>query len=427
MLDLEWIRHHPHELDQALTQRGMSPLASEILELDRLARDQQTTLQRMQAERNEVAERIGQAKRAGEDTQALTARAHELKQMLPSYEDEAQQRAQKLHDLLATLPNFPDASVPEGENADHNVVVRQWGELPSWSFSPHPHEQVPAAASWLNFEKAAALSGSRFALIHGPLARLERALAQFMLDLHTEVFGYEEVSPPYLVREHALFHTGQLPKMREDLFQTTDNRWLIPTSEVSLANLVADSVLDEQDLPLRYVAYTPCFRAEAGAAGQDTRGLLRLHQFPKVELVSITLPDQSEQEHERMTAAAEEVLKRLELPYRVVVLCTGDMGFSARKTYDLEVWFPAQGCYREISSCSQCGDFQARRMRARYRPSQVLSSKLAYVHTLNGSGVAVGRALAAVIEHYQQADGSIVIPAVLQPYMKGSTVLHARS
>lgn len=425
MIDLEWVRTRPQALDEALLSRGGARCADQVVDLDRQVRECQTALQALQAQRNGLAEKVAQAKRSGQDATSYTEQAQALKTLVPQKEAELHELTQTLTNLLSSLPNPPHASVPHGQDEHGNQELRRHGVPTVLDFTPQPHQKVKAASSWMDEEQAVAMSGSRFVLLQGPLARLERALAQFMLDLHTETWGYQEVTPPYLVREQALYHTGQLPKMREDLFQTLDHRWLIPTSEVSLTNLAVARTFSDDMLPLRYVAYTPCFRKEAGAAGRDTQGLIRLHQFPKVELVSITAPEQSDEEHERMTAAAEDVLKRLELPYRVMVLCAGDMGFSARKTYDLEVWFPHQGCYREISSCSNCGDFQARRMKARYKNPEHPGQK--FVHTLNGSGVAVGRALAAVIENYQQADGSIVVPEVLRPYMRGVSIIHERA
>jgi seryl-tRNA synthetase len=322
--------------------------------------------------------------------------------------------------LLMAIPNLPDADVPDGASEDDNVEIRRWGEPGSFDFEPKEHDDLGAPLG-MDFETAAKLSGARFCLLRGQMARLERALAQFMLDLHSEQHGYTEVNTPVMVRDEPLLGTGQLPKFAEDLFRTTDDRWLIPTAEVTLTNTVADQILDASALPQRLTAFTLCFRSEAGAAGKDTRGMIRQHQFEKVEMVSIVAPEESEAEHQRMTACAEAVLQKLELPYRVLALCTGDMGFSARKTYDLEVWLPGQGKYREISSCSNTGDFQARRMKARYRPEGEKQTR--FVHTLNGSGVAVGRALVAVLENYQQADGSVRVPEALKPYMGGLEVL----
>jgi seryl-tRNA synthetase len=321
-----------------------------------------------------------------------------------------------LNEALAALPNIPLEDVPVGEDEDDNVLVREWGEKPAFDFTPKEHFDIGEALDQMDFETAAKLSGSRFAVLRRDLARMERALAAFMLDLHTEEFGYTEVLPPFLVRDDAMFGTGQLPKFADDLFHTEDGYWLIPTAEVSLTNLVREEILAADDLPMRFTAWTPCFRAEAGAAGKDTRGLIRQHQFSKVELVSIAAPEHSLDELERMTACAEEILKRLDLPYRILTLCTGDMGFAARKTYDIEVWLPGQERYREISSCSVCGEFQARRMNARYRAGD---KDLHFVHTLNGSGLAVGRTMVAILENCQESDGSVRVPEALQPYMNG--------
>jgi seryl-tRNA synthetase len=323
--------------------------------------------------------------------------------------------------MLAELPNLPADEVPDGADEAANLLVRRKGDAPRFNFEPASHETIGERLELMDFRRAGKLSGSRFVVLRQDLARLERALAQFMLDLHTREFGYQEISPPLLVRDEAVFGSGQLPKFAEDLFRTTDGLWLIPTAEVPLANLVADEILDERDLPLRFTAWTPCFRSEAGAAGKDTRGMIRQHQFMKVELVSVTTPEQSAAEHERMTACAEEVLKRLGLAYRVMLLSSGDMGFAALKTYDIEVWLPGQGTYREISSCSNCGAFQAQRMKARYRPAEGRGTRP--VHTLNGSGLAVGRTLIAILENFQHEDGSVTIPPVLQPYMGGQKLI----
>jgi seryl-tRNA synthetase len=340
---------------------------------------------------------------------------------MPELELEARTFGDELQALLAMLPNLPAADVPDGPDETANVELRRIGAPRTFDFTPKDHAALGEALGMMDFETAARLSGARFVVLKAGLARLERAIAQFMLDMHTGEFGYTEVAPPVLVRDEALYGVGQLPKFAEDMFRTTGGLWLIPTSEVSLTNLVAEQIVEAASLPLRLTAYTPCFRSEAGAAGRDTRGMIRQHQFPKVELVSICRPDQSEAEHERMTGAAESVLKRLELPFRTVVLCSGDMGFAARKTYDIEVWLPGQNAYREISSCSNCGDFQARRMRARWREAG--GKQTQFVHTLNGSGLAVGRTMIAVMENCQQADGSIVLPAALKPYMGGLDVL----
>jgi len=423
MFDLKWIRDNPDAFDTAMRRRGLDPQADRVLELDRRHRAAQTELQEMQSRRNAASKDIGQKMKAGEReaAEALKAEVADLKQRMEASEAEATRLAGELDDLLSGLPNIPAEDVPEGADESANVRLRDWGEPPAFDFAPRQHFELGEALGEMDFEAAAKLSGSRFVVMRGRVARLHRALAQFMIDLHIQENGYLEVAPPVLVRDRALFGTGQLPKFGEDLFRTTDDYWLIPTAEVPLTNLAAEEILDEDDLPQRYTAFTPCFRAEAGAAGKDTRGMLRQHQFEKVELVSIAHPDHSAAEHERMTACAEKVLQRLEIPYRVMVLSTGDMGFAAQKTYDIEVWLPGQGTYREISSCSNCGDFQARRMRARFRPKGEKHTR--FVHTLNGSGIAVGRALIAVMENHQRADGSIAVPAALRPYLGGLEVI----
>ncbi len=424
MFDLRWIRESPEEFDAGLKRRGLEPAAARVLGLDAKRRESQTALQELQTRRNESSRAIGEAKRKGEDASAAMAEVAQLKQKMAETEEAERAAAAELDDLLTGLPNTPGPDVPEGPDETANVTVRTQAEAPKFDFAPKEHFELGEALGLLDFETAAKLSGARFAVMRGALARLHRAIANFMIDLHTEEHGYTETAPPYLVRDSALFGTGQLPKFGEDLFRTTDDFWLIPTAEVPLTNLVAGDILEESALPIRVTALTPCFRSEAGAAGKDTRGMLRQHQFDKVELVSIAAPDQSDEELERMTTCAEEVLKRLGLHYRVVVLSTGDMGFAARKTHDIEVWLPGQDAYREISSCSNCGDFQARRMKARFRPAGEKGTR--FVHTLNGSGVAVGRALIAVMENYQRADGSIEIPEVLRPYMGGlDAIAHA--
>jgi seryl-tRNA synthetase len=417
MHDLRWIREAPQDFDAALARRGLQPVAAEILDLDGERRRVQTELQDLQARRNEASKQIGQKKRAGEDAAALMDEVAGLKDGMAAAEERERTLGERLDDLLAGLPNALDVDVPDGPDESANVEIRTHGAQPAFDFAPREHYELGEALGGLDFDAAAKLSGSRFVVLRGQIARLHRALAQFMLDLHTREHGYLEVQPPLLVRDHVLFGTGQLPKFGEDQFRTEEGFWLIPTAEVPLTNLVADDIVAEADLPLRFTAHTPCFRSEAGAAGRDTRGMLRQHQFEKVELVSIAHPERSAEEHERMTACAEEVLKRLGLHYRVVVLASGDTGFGARKTYDLEVWLPGQGAYREISSCSNTGDFQARRMKARFRPQEGKGNR--FVHTLNGSGVAVGRALIAVLETYQQADGSVRVPDALAPYMGG--------
>lgn len=421
MLDLKAIRETPQVVDRALARRGISLAATNLLSLETKRRDQQTVLQQIQARRNDISRQVGEMKRRGENADALMAEVASLKDQMAVAETEEKKLSDALEAELSRLPNMPADDVPDGKDETANTVVRTVGQLRNFSFTPREHDELGSQLGLMDFETAAKISGARFVVLKGALARLERALASFMLDLHTREFGYTEVAPPLMVRDESLYGTGQLPKFADDLFQTTAGLWLIPTAEVSLTNLSADTIIDEEKLPIRVTAYTPCFRSEAGAAGKDTRGMIRQHQFTKVELVSITHPDKSDEEHERMTSCAEEILKRLELPYRVLLLCTGDMGFSARKTYDLEVWLPGQKKYREISSCSNCGDFQARRMKARLRPAG--SKNTRFVHTLNGSGLAVGRTLVAVLENYQQEDGSITIPTILRPYMGGTEVI----
>jgi len=430
MHDIRAIRDDSKAFDAALARRGLPPVADEILALDARRRECLTALQEAQNRRNEASRQIGAAKARGDDAgaQALIEEIATLKGRLQEAEDEARRLEDELNSRLAGLPNLPLEDVPLGEDESANQLVREVGERPRFDFAPKQHFELGEALGLMDFETAAKLSGARFVILKGALARLERALAQFMLDLQTQEHGYTEIQPPLLVRDDVMFGTGQLPKFAEDQFAATagthnerDRWWLIPTAEVPLTNLVRESILDEADLPIRVTAYTPCFRAEAGAAGRDTRGMIRQHQFTKVELVSITTPEQSGAELERMTGCAEEVLKRLGLAYRVMMLSTGDLGFSARKTYDIEVWLPGQDQYREISSCSVCGDFQARRMNARYRPAEGKGTR--FVHTLNGSGLAVGRTLVAVLENCQNADGSITVPDVLRPYMGGLEVI----
>ncbi len=416
VFDLKWLREHPEDFDRNLERRGLPPAAAEILALDAERRALETRLQDEQARRNRLSREIGERRRRGEAVEALMAEVAALKERVKEGEIRLRELAETLTQKLASFPAILAADVPDGVDEEDNRLERSVGEPRRFPFTPLPHDELGARLG-MDFARAARISGARFVLLERGLARLERALAQFMLDLHIREHGYTEVSVPLLVRDRALFGTGQLPKFGEDLFRTTADLWLIPTAEVPLTNLVAGEILAEEDLPLRLTAGTPCFRAEAGAAGRDTKGMIRQHQFEKVELVSITTPEQSAEEHERMTACAEKVLSALGLPYRVMTLCSGDTGFAATKTYDLEVWLPGQGRYREISSCSNCGDFQARRMAARYRPGG--EKRTRHVHTLNGSGVAVGRALIAVLENYQEADGSVVLPEVLRPYMGG--------
>jgi seryl-tRNA synthetase len=473
MHDIKAIRDNPQAFDAALKRRGLEPMSASLLAIDEKRRAAILASEQAQARRNSASKEIGDAKKAKDDARAakLMAEVAELKTTMPQLEAAAKAADEELARELAAIPNLPLDDVPEGVDEHGNVQRHVFGKIRNYAFNPKPHDDLGGALGFMDFETAAKLSGARFVVLKKGLARLERAIGQFMLDLHTNEHGYTEVNPPLLVRDPVMFGTGQLPKFRDDQFatmkvksstnlnellgetrarlahdgrelrelseaelnreiQTTfdqfespETLWLIPTAEVPLTNLVRESIVDENELPLRFTALTPCFRAEAGAAGRDTRGMIRQHQFTKVELVSITTPETSRDEHERMLSSAEEVLRRLDLHYRVMTLCAGDMGFSAQKTYDIEVWMPGQGeggAYREISSCSVCGDFQARRMDARYRDS---SGKPRFVHTLNGSGTAVGRALIAVMETYQQEDGSIAVPDVLQPYMGGVKVV----
>jgi seryl-tRNA synthetase len=448
VLDIKWIRDHPVAFAKGLKDRGFGdPTATlnRILSLDEERRAAIQKLQDAQARRNAASKEIGQAKAKKDEAAAkgLMDEVASLKGAIQEGEESERRLDKELGDLLAAIPNMPAADVPVGPDAEANVELRKVGTPKTFAFQLKQHFELGEALGLMDFDTAAKLSGSRFVVLKGALARLERALSQFMLDLHTSEHGYTEINPPLLVRDDTMFGTAQLPKFRDDQFSTRrstpaevppdeilrdgrivhaatpvkDTLWLIPTAEVPLTNLVREEIVDEAKLPIRVTAGTPCFRAEAGAAGKDTRGMIRQHQFSKVELVSIATPEQSADEHERMTACAETVLKRLEIPYRTVVLSTGDMGFAAQKTYDLEVWLPGQGAYREISSCSNCGDFQARRMNARYKPKGAKDTR--FVHTLNGSGVAVGRALIAVMENYQEEDGSIRVPDVLKPYMGG--------
>ncbi|WP_420381714.1 serine--tRNA ligase [Novosphingobium sp.] len=422
MHDIRLIREHPAAFDAGLARRGSPAASAEILAIDTARRALVTRMQEAQARRNEASKAIGAAMAKGDrnSAEALKAEVAALKEQLPAREDDERRLTAELHNALAGLPNLPADEAPDGADEADNVEVLRWGTPRSFDFTPREHADIGPALG-LDFETGAMISGARFTFLRGGMARLHRALAQFMLDFQTGTNGYVECITPLLVRDEAVFGTGQLPKFADDLFRTTDGRWLIPTAEVSLTNSVREQILADAALPLRMTALTPCFRSEAGAAGRDTRGFIRQHQFEKVELVSITRPDDSAAEHERMTLCAEAVLQALELPYRKVRLCTGDMGATARLTYDLEVWLPGQNAYREISSCSNCGDFQARRMNTRYRPEGSKSTE--FVHTLNGSGLAVGRTLVAVLENYQQADGSVEVPAVLAPYVAGLTRL----
>lgn len=424
MHDLKYIRENPQDFDAALIRRGAAPVAASILALDESRRAILTEMQNAQARRNEASKAIGAAMGKGDTAtaEALKAEVAQLKDILPSLEERERGAGAELDSLVAGLPNLPAADTPDGADETDNVEIARWGSPRNFDFEPRDHADVGPVLG-LDFETGVAISGARFTFMRGQMARLNRALGQFMLDYQTAQRGYTECATPYLVRQESLFGTGQLPKFAEDNFQTTDGRWLIPTAEVSLTNSVREQILEESALPIRLTALTPCFRSEAGAAGRDTKGLIRQHQFEKVELVSIVRPEDSAAEHERMVESAEGILQALQLPYRKMLLCTGDMGASARRTYDLEVWLPGQGLYREISSCSNCGDWQARRMNTRYRAAETKSN--VFVHTLNGSGLAVGRTLVAVLENYQQADGSVIIPDALLPYMGGLTKLEA--
>jgi seryl-tRNA synthetase len=441
MHDIKWIRDNPDDFDKGLKRRGLFAEAVRLIALDERRREAIQKVETAQARRNAASREIGAAKKSNEQDAAerLMAEVAELKTKIPALEDDERKLSKELDDAVARIPNLPAADVPEGKDANDNIEHHHFGASREYGFTPKQHFDLGEALGQMNFETAAKLSGARFVVLQRGLARLERALGQFMLDLHIGEHGYTEVNPPLLVRDEVMFGTTQLPKFEDDQFWAVSGELLrpeaadpqragvelnmlranrlglIPTAEVPLTNLVRESIIDEAQLPLRFTALTPCFRAEAGAAGKDTRGMIRQHQFSKVELVSITAPEASKDEHERMLACAEEVLRRLELHYRVVTLCAGDMGFAAQKTYDIEVWLPGQGAYREISSCSVCGEFQARRMGARYRAKE--GRQLRHVHTLNGSGVAVGRALIAVMETYQQQGGSIAVPDALQPYM----------
>jgi seryl-tRNA synthetase len=422
--DIKWIRDNAAAFDGALQRRGLDPLSASLIAIDDKRRTILTALQEAQARRNAASKDIGKAKASKDEATAakLMEEVAALKDSITQGESDERAVNAELEAALAIIPNLPRDDVPDGKDEHDNKEVRTVGTPKEYGFTPKQHFELGEALGLMDFDTAGKISGARFVFLKGALARLERAIASFMLDNHTSPAGdnhggYTEVNPPLLVKDQAAYGTGNLPKFAEDLFKTTNDFWLIPTAEVSLTNLVREQILDEDKLPMRVTAWTPCFRSEAGAAGRDTRGMIRQHQFSKVELVSITTPEKSLEEHERMTACAEGILKALGLPFRTVLLCTGDMGFASQKTYDIEVWLPGQNAYREISSCSVCGDFQARRMGARYRPKG--SKDVRFVHTLNGSGLAVGRTLVAIMENYQQEDGSILIPDALRPYMGG--------
>jgi seryl-tRNA synthetase len=423
MHDIRLIRETPHAFDEGLVRRGLEPMAETILGLDETRRGYIHAAETALAERNAASREVGAAKGRGDEAEFARLRAlvAEKKDEIARLEAEAAGADAALRDLLMGLPNMPLEDVPDGPDETANVELRRWGSPRAFDFAPREHYAIPAAQAGMDFETAAKLSGSRFVVLSGAMVRLQRALAQFMLDLHVESHGLTEVWTPVLVKDEAMLGTGQLPKFAEDSYQTTTGWWLIPTAEVTLTNIVAGQIVEDASLPRRYVAHTQCFRSEAGSAGKDTAGMLRQHQFEKVEMVSVVRPEDGRAEHERMTRCAEAVLEALGLPYRTIVLCTGDMGFGARRTHDIEVWLPGQDTYREISSCSLCGDFQARRMNARFRRGE--GEKPEFVHTLNGSGLAVGRTLIAVLENGQQADGSVSLPAALHPYLRGATAI----
>ena len=419
MHDIKFIRDNPKEFDRIMQRRGIGNPSVQLLKIDEKRRKLQKDLQALQAQRNELSKQIGKLKSSGGNADELIAEVASMKRIIPELESEEQGIADQINAILLSMPNLLDNAVPDGTSEDDNVLLRQVGDLPKFEFTPRDHVALGALTNGLDFELAAEISGARFVILSGQIAKLERALASFMLDIHTLEFGYTEYLPPALVNSNTMTGTGQLPKFEDDLFKTTDGRWLIPTAEVPLTNMVANQILDADRLPIRMTAYTPCFRSEAGSAGRDTRGMIRQHQFSKVELVSVTGPNESSLELDRMTSIAETVLKRLKLAYRVVKLCSGDTGFSSRQTNDIEVWLPGQdegeGRFREISSCSTCGSFQARRMNSRFRKAGQKETE--FVHTLNGSALAIGRCIVAIMENGQQKDGSILLPEVLHSYM----------
>ena len=424
MLDLKYVRSHLEEVKEALAKRGQEVLLADFEALDENRRQLLARVEAQRHERNRLSEEVGRRKKAKEDATALMVRVREINQELKELEAELAAKEAAIQDFLLNIPNIPHSSVPVGASSDDNPVVKRWGEPPSFAFTPLPHWEIGEKLGILDFETAAKITGSRFALLKGPASRLERALINFMLDLHTQKHGYLEVWPPFIVNGASALGTGQLPKFKEDLFKLEGwDYYLVPTAEVPVTNIHRGEILAEEDLPLYYTAYTPCFRSEAGSYGKDVRGLIRQHQFDKVELVKFTTPETSYEELEKLLADAEEVLQELGLPYQVVVLCTGDLGFAAAKTYDIEVWLPGQGVYREISSCSNFEAFQARRAEIRFRRRGAKGTEL--VHTLNGSGLAVGRTLVAILENYQQEDGSVIIPEKLRPYMGGMEVIRS--
>ena len=421
MHNIKYIRNNPKQFEKLMKRRGISLNSSEILDIDNDIRSYQTKMQILQEKRNKASKDIGILISHGADISSLKKNISDYKSDLTIMDEKVKDLNLKLNNLLIELPNSLEDDVPEGKSEEENQFIKAWGEKPQFSFNPLDHVEIGEKLNQMDFKRGVKISGSRFVLLRGQLALLERALSTFMIETHLNDDEFEEISPPFLVKEHALFGTGQLPKFSDDLFHTTDNRWLIPTAEVPLTNIVSNEIIDKNNLPLRFVANTPCFRSEAGAAGSDTRGMIRQHQFSKVEMVFVTHPSKSNEELEYLVSCAEKILQKLKLPYRVMMLCSGDVGFSAKKTYDLEVWLPGQnsgqGLYREISSCSNCGDFQARRMNAKFKDK--VSNEIDFLHTLNGSGLAVGRTMIAILENYQQKDGSVVIPDALLPYMRG--------
>ena len=419
MHNLIYIRENPTEFDNAMKLRGEESLSSKILELDKIKRETQTVLQNLLSDRNKLSKEIGSLKSKKLDANIQIKKVEDIKNKINSLKELEEIKDNELNTILSRLPNIPHKSVPFGKNENDNIKYREWGNKPDFSFKPKIHYEIGENLGLINFELASKLSGSRFVVLKKQISKLERAISNFMLDKHTEENGYIEYSLPFLVKDESLYGTGQLPKFGEDLFTAGDDHWLIPTAEVPLTNLVRNEILNINQLPIRSTSYTPCFRSEAGAAGKDTRGMLRQHQFTKVELVSVVEPQYSDQELERMLECAESILKDLNIHYRVMTLCSGDMGFSAKKTYDIEVWLPGENTYREISSCSNCGDFQSRRMNARYKTD----NKNLFVHTLNGSGLAVGRTLIAILENYQMNDGNVEIPKVLQKYYNNKNTL----
>jgi seryl-tRNA synthetase len=427
MHDIKFIRKNPEEFQLLMEKRGLKIDLQEIIEVDTLIRTHQANMQEIQVKRNNMSKEIGKLVSQGNSINELQKNVSNFKSDLSELDEKIKNLSMKLNDLLITFPNYLDEDVPLGKDEGQNILVKKWGKIPQFTYHPLDHVDLGEQLKELDFKTGVKISGSRFVLLRGKLALLERALSSFMIDTHLNNLNFEEISPPYIVKSDTLFGTGQLPKFSEDLFHTTDNRWLIPTAEVPLTNIVSNEIIDKKTLPLRFVANTPCFRSEAGAAGSDTRGMIRQHQFSKVEMVFITEPKNSNEELNNLVSCAETILQKLKLPYRVIKLCSGDVGFSARKTFDLEVWLPGQnngeGAYREISSCSNCGDFQARRMNAKFKDKK--TNKIDFLHTLNGSGLAIGRTMIAILENYQQVDGSILIPNVLVPYMKGVTKIES--